>query len=276
MIGTVCTQARALFRRRETIRFLTISGLQAGHRDKVLGNLWSLLDPLLFMAVYYFVFGVLFNLAGAGRRLDFLLYIFAGIVGFRFADGVVGQAVNCIRANRGIIHQTNVPKGVFPVSIALARFYDFLCGVLVLMVIILLVGRVPGLQILLVPVLLGLFLIMVLGLSFISADIGVFFVDANNVITVFMRLMFYLSPIFYFVRDRGDYSAMGPFHNRLVQAVYFSNPLAGFIECLRDLLLWNAFPSVYLVTYLFLVSFWSLFVGLYLFGRREGRYAKSI
>jgi len=276
MRAEVKQQMRQLFARRETIRFLTSSGLQDLNRDKILGNLWSLLDPLLFMAVYYVVFGVVFNMAGSGRSGQFMIYIFLGVVTFRFAEVSLGQSVTSIRGHRGIIHETNVPKAVFPVASVLARFYDFLWGLLVLVAILVATGYRPTLFILLLPVILMAYFVFVLGVSLIAADIGVFFVDASNLVTVVMRVLFYLSPVFYFVRDRGGFKAMGPFHNQTVKALYFLNPLTGFIECLRDLLMWGAAPSRWLILYLIGVSIASLVVGLILFSRREGRYAKYI
>lgn len=276
MISQIVRQVRLLIARRETIRFLTSSGLQDMNRDKVLGNLWSLLDPVLFMAVYYLVFGVVFAMAGAGRSGAFMIYIFIGVVTFRFAEVGLGQSVTSIRGHRGIIHETNVPKAVFPVASVLARFFDFVWGLLVVMVILVVTGHRPTPYMLLLPLIVAIFFVFVLGVSLIAADIGVFFADASNLVTVVMRVLFYLSPIFYFVRDRGGFKAMGPFSNPTVKMVYFLNPLAGFIECLRDVLMWGAAPSWRLVLYLLGTSIVCLVAGLALFSRREGRYAKYI
>ena len=56
-----------LIDRAETIRFLTSSNLKAGHRNKVLGNVWNLLDPLLLVCVYFLVFGLLFGQTDRAR-----------------------------------------------------------------------------------------------------------------------------------------------------------------------------------------------------------------
>ena len=106
---------RGLYARRETIRYLVTANLKAGHRDKVLGNLWNLLDPLLSLSVYYLVFGVLFRQASGGAG-NYLVYLFIGILSWRFLDGAVSQAVNSIRGNRGLVHEINFPKAVFPIS----------------------------------------------------------------------------------------------------------------------------------------------------------------
>ena len=117
------TVLRSLLARGETIRLLTRSQLAAGHRDKLLGNVWSLLDPLLTLAVYYLVFGIGFRQA-AGAPREFVLYLFLGIVLWRFFSESVSQATGCLRSQRGLILAADFPKAVIPISIGLARLYD--------------------------------------------------------------------------------------------------------------------------------------------------------
>ena len=77
---------RRLLQRRETLWFLVLSNLRAGHRDKLLGNFWNLLDPLLFMGVYFLVFGIGFRQAQGSPR-EFVIYLAIGVIVWRFFDG---------------------------------------------------------------------------------------------------------------------------------------------------------------------------------------------
>ena len=83
----------------ETIRLLAGAQLKAGHRDKLLGHLWSLLDPLLTLAVYYLIFGIGFRQAGDAPG-EFVLYLFTGIVAWRFFGDSVGQSTASLRSHR--------------------------------------------------------------------------------------------------------------------------------------------------------------------------------
>ena len=269
-------QLRRLTGRHETIRYLTMSGLQAGHRDKLLGNLWNLLDPLLFMLVYYLVFGVLFAMGGGGRSIPFMLYIFVGVLTFRFLDGALAQAAQCIRANRGLIHEINFPKAVFPVSVVLARLYDFLWGLLVL-VIFLLVGRVwPSVHYLWLPVLLASATLFSLGVAFLVAYLGAFYADMANVVTVATKLLFYCSPVFYFVRDKGGFQAMTPFRHEWVRTIYMANPIACYLESFRDVLLWRESPDPIQLAYVAVASVLCAVVGFAVFVHGEGKFAKYV
>jgi ABC-type polysaccharide/polyol phosphate export permease len=276
LVPQLWRHARELFARRETIRYLTISGLQAGHRDKLLGNLWNLLDPLLFMLVYYFVFGFLFAMNGGGKSVTFMLYIFTGVLTFRFLDGTLNQAANCIRGNRGLIHEINFPKAVFPISVALARLYDFLWGLAVLVVFLLMAQLWPTTNYIWLPVLVLVLLCFLLGLAFLVAYLGAFFADTTNVVTVALRLLFYCSPIFYAVRPRGQFHVAKAFSNPTAQTIYLLNPISAYLECLRDVLLWRTAPDPGMLTYVACVALVVLLAGFAVFVQGEGKFAKYV
>ena len=271
---TLLRRFRELWDRRETVRYLTSAALKAGHRNKVLGHLWNLLDPLMFMLVYFFVFGVLFNLAEGGRSIDFMLYILVGVLTYQFISATIAQAANCIRGNRGLIHEINFPKAVFPVSVTLARLYDFAWGLIVIIAILLIAGVWPTLHYLWLPLLVALTMLFAAGMALICAYLGAFFADTSNVVNVALRLLFYCSPIFYFVRDHGDYRAM--FHNEKYRFIYMLNPFACFLECYRDALLWGTVPEVRLLVYAAWVSIATCVVGFAIFCHGEGRFAKYV
>ncbi len=269
---------RRLCARRETIRYLTAASLKSGHRDKVLGHLWNLLDPLMFMLVYYFVFGVLFNLAGGGKSIQFMLYILIGVLTWRFIQSSVAQAANCIRGNRGLIHEINFPKAVFPVAGTLARLYDFLWGLVALSAFLLVAGLWPSVHYLWLPLLVLLATLFAAGVSFVIAYLGAFYADTANVLDVALRLLFYVSPIFYYVRPKPGIADEKVFlhDHELAYSLYMMNPIACFFECFRDVLLWHEPPQLNLLAYVAGVSVLMFIGGFALFTRGEGRFAKYV
>lgn len=257
---------RRLYARRETIRYLVVSSLKAGHRDKLLGNLWNLLDPLLFMGVYYLVFGVLLGQAGNDPR-SFLLHLIVGVLGWRFFDASVGQATNCVRGYRGLIHEINFPKAVFPIAVVISRVYDFLWGLVVLFVVLLIIRQPLTIHILWVlPLLVGQ-VVFTLGLGFLFAYLGAFYADTANVVTAGMRLWFYGSPIFYYVHARVP---------EWFRPYYMLNPLACYLESYRAGLVRASMPDVTLMLYAGGISLAMLIFGFAIFSRGEGRFAKYI
>lgn len=270
------SNVRELIARRETIRYLTASGLKAGHRDKVLGQLWHMLDPLLSMLVYYIVFGLLLAQVGRGRDAEFMLYILSGVLIWRFFSRTVNQGASCIRGNRGLIHEINFPKAVFPISVACARMVDLFWGLGVFTAAVLLAGHPLTWHILWLPVLLVLLMLFVLGVTFITALLGAFYADTTNVLEFLLRMMFYLSPIFYYVRLKPGVEHAVMQHNEFAWNIYMSNPVACFFECFRDALLWGQTPQLNLLGYAAAVAVGVCIFGFALFTRSEGHFAKYV
>ncbi|MCA9243569.1 MAG: ABC transporter permease [Phycisphaerales bacterium] len=262
-----------LLGRRDTVRYLVTSQLKAGQRDKVLGHLWNLLDPLLYMLVYFFVFGVLFG-QGRGRSVDFMLYIISGVLTWRFFDASINQCVMCVRSNRGLIQEINFPKSVFPVAVCLARLYDFCWGLVVLLLVLLVTGHFPGINVLWLPFLVAILVAFAMGLGFLAAYVGAFFADTQNVMTVALRLWFYTSPIFYHVSGPNALEPLTKHPN--IKAIYMSNPMACIMEGVRDVTLNSRPPDLEYTVYAASVALATLIVGFCVFTRGEGKFAKYV
>lgn len=268
---SLTARLRELYARRETIMFLVTSNLRAGHRDKVFGRLWSLLDPLLFMLVYLVVFGYSFRQM-KGSVTEFVIYLLCGVMSWRFFDGSITAATGCIRSNRGLIHEINFPKAIFPTSACLARLSDFIWGFAAMFIIILVVGRSHfSLQMLWIPAIMIVQLVFTLGMCFLVAYMGAFFADTANLIGVGLRLMFYMSPIFY----RVSRSEGGIVPDQYLP-YYMLNPLACFFEAFRACILKASPPDPVQMTYATGAAIAAFAVGFYVFSRGEGHFAKYI
>lgn len=265
----LCRRAVELASRYETIRYLATSNLKAGHRDKVLGHLWSLLDPLLFICVYFIVFGLLLGQTGRDRS-TYIVYLSIGVLAFRFFESTIVQCTLCLRSNRGLIHEISFPKAVFPISVCLSRAYDLAWGMIVLIPIVLVTGIHLSLHMLWLVPLMMLSLLFACGLGFVAACMGAFFADTTNVANVAMRLLLYFSPTFYYAR--GEHSVISP----RFQTIYMSNPIACFLESFRDALLWGRAPEPGLVAYAAVVAVVVFLGGFYLFTSKEGKFAKCV
>lgn len=266
---SLLTRLQRLYARRETILYLVSSNLKAGHRNKVLGNLWNLLDPALSLAVYYLIFGILFRQAHGGAG-EYLIYLFVGVLAWRFLDGSIAQSVNCIRNNRGLISEINFPKAVFPLSICLSRLYDFVWGLFVLLIVLLVSGRTLTLDALWFPPLVFVQLLFTVGLAYIVAYLGAFFADTANITTVILRVGFYLSPILYYVHGQ---NTRIPEH---FLPLYMLNPMACLLEGYRNALIDHCAPDPWQLLYVCGFTLAILIFGHGVFTRGEGKFAKYV
>ena len=270
---SVGQNGRRIRERRETLRYLISANLKAGHRDKLLGNLWNLLDPLLFLGVYFLVFGIGLRQA-QGDPYGFVVYLSLGVLAFRFFEGSMSQAAVCVRSNAGLLHSVYFPKAMLPIAVCFSRLYDFVWGLVILMGAMWFALDLSfSIQALWLPLILLLQFLVCLGLAFIVAFLGAIFADTQNIVAIGTRLLFFLSPIFYFARSQGGHEGIIP---EQYLFYYELNPLARLLDGYRDALLWGVAPTNEALLYLGGIATTSLILGFWLFSRAEGRFAKYL
>jgi len=232
------------------IRRLTMREIQASYRGSMLGLGWAVLTPLLTLAVYTFVFSVIFQSRWQAEDNIYLgaaVNIFAGLITF----GMVSESVNS--APNLVIRRPNfVTKIVFPlqiltvVNVAVAAFHA-LVGLLILLAFQLLVIHALPLTFLWLPLVWLPLLLGCMALSWLLSCLGVFLRDLAQVTTVMTSLLMFLSGVFY------PLSSLPP----RAAALIHLNPVALVIEQTRQVLIAGKPPSM---TYLILGSLISFFI----------------
>ena len=96
------------------VRYLVGADLKRTHADTALGQLWWLLDPILRLLVYYFLFAVIYQ----RKTPDFLLFLFAAILPWKWFSTTVNSAMNSVAGRQGLIRQIQFPKIVLPAASA--------------------------------------------------------------------------------------------------------------------------------------------------------------
>jgi len=271
-----------VWRKRAVLRHFVSVQLTTSYRTKTFGFLWALLNPLLFMCVYYFVFGTLI----AHRPLWFMLHIYMGIISFRFLTGSITQSAHIIKGNAGLIREIAFPKAVLPLSVVITRFFDLVVGCVGAIIIGYAFHVNPTPLWALVPAFLLVQLVFVLGASYLTAYVGVFFADIENFLEVGTRLWFYLSPVLYPLSDVAKRVKGKP----LVFDIYLANPMTGILvghdfaifmnhpallTSFQDHNMELFYPGVFILRSL-LAGVVVLVIGLYVFSRAEGQIGKYV
>jgi lipopolysaccharide transport system permease protein len=200
------------------------------------GMMWSLVTPMLMLAVYTFVFSVIFQArwgGGSGSKTEFALLLFAGLMVFNLFAECISKAPGLILANTNYVKKVVFPLEVLPwVSLGSALFQFFVNLGVWLMAYLLLFGM-PHWHVLLLPLLLLPLLMFVMGVSWALASLGVYLRDVGQLIGVFITMLMFLTPIFY------PASALPPAYQLLIML----NPLSAPIEMARDLMYWGELPN---------------------------------
>jgi len=239
---------------------LVLRDFRIRYRNMSLGVFWSLLNPLVMMAVLTFVFTKIFP--NPSIR-NFSAFVLCGIVPFNFFSVAWVSGTLCIYSNSRLVKKVVLPREIVPVSTALANCIHLLIQIALLLTVVLWVGNKVNGYWLLLPVIFGLEVVFVCGLSMITAALDVYFRDTRYVVESANTVLFWLVPIFYpldIIPTR--------YH-----AIYQYNPIAAVVLACRNILLDASAPPPTLLYKLFFVSVLSFVVGWLVFRRLKRGFA---
>lgn len=195
------------------------------------GYLWWLLEPLLYVAVFYVVFDLVLD----SRRGDFLVFLMCGKLAFIWFSKSVNQASNSMVANKGLIGRINVTKTLFPMAVIQEGLYRQVAVFALLLIFLLANGYSASVTwFYLLPVIMVNYL-MIVACSFVGACLVCFMRDFSMIIGLAMTFLLFTSGIFWDVRDLGD-----PHKTELVLAL---NPLAFMLDAYRQILMYANAPD---------------------------------
>jgi lipopolysaccharide transport system permease protein len=179
---------------------LTSRELKARYRGSVLGFLWSLANPLLLLAVYSFVFSVVFAPRVAGAE-PYALFVVSGLFPWIWLSTSLLEGSTSLSANSGLIRKAVFPAELLPMVAVLGNLVHLLFAVPILAVA-LLTGRILGSPVggvasLLLPAVILLQLPLVSGLALAVAALNVHFKDVRDLLANLLTLLFFLTPVLY-------------------------------------------------------------------------------
>lgn len=247
------------------LKQLVMRDFKIKYKRSVLGILWSLLYPLLTMAVMAVVFSAMFKFKVEG--VNYLVYLLSGLVMFNFFSEASNGAMTSVVSNFSLINKVYIPKYIFPISKVLFVGINFLLTLIPLLIIILFTGEgntktYINIYYILLPYVFICMLMFTLGIGFILATISIFFRDMFYIYGVIITLWNYLTPIFY------DISMLPA----TVQSLMRLNPMYNFIDFSRTIILKSKAPSIesFAICGLFGIGF--LVVGALVFKKNQDKF----
>ncbi|TAK34030.1 MAG: ABC transporter permease [Chloroflexota bacterium] len=257
-------RALEILQYRELLFTLAVRELKLRYRNSVLGFVWSLLNPLLMMAVFLLVFGVMMPNNGVKNFPAFLL---AGILPWNWLAATIGGSVNCLVGNANLLKKVYFPAEVLPISAALANMINFLLAMVAFFAIFFAFGLTPTVTVVLLPVVMIVQLIFLLGASFFLSALNVSFRDTAVIMEVVIMAWFFFTPVFY------DIHQLFPEYGRLM---YIVNPAASLVSSYRLILLDGAWPEPLFLLRTFGTSLLVFVVGYAFFLRRVRRFGDEL
>lgn len=222
-----------LVKHRELLWQFTMRTLDSRHKGSHLGLAWSLLNPLLMLGLYVFVFGYVFGGKNQGQApLDYALGIFVGLSLFHFVAETFGIAPTVIVGNPSFVKKVVFPLEILPAATVGAAFVHLLISLGLVLIGTVFTSGGLGWSVLWLPVILAPLLLLVLGLAWAIAAVCVFFRDLTQFTSFMSMALMFASAVFY---PAQSIPAQSPF----AWAILRFNPLIHAIELARDAMLRN-------------------------------------
>ena len=212
-----------------------------------LGILWSVLNPLLSMAVLSMIFSTIFK-----RSIEnYPIYYLTGFIIWNMFTLSTTTAMTALVDNKQLLIKVKLPMLIFPISRVLTALVNLGYSLIAYGVMLVVFQVRPSVTMLFLPVVVIFLLFLALGISYILSVAYVFFGDIKHLYSVIVTLWMYCSAIFYPV------DAIDP----LLKTIVEHNPVYNFIACARDCMMYQRLPNFLEGTQLVL---WG--IGMYIVG----------
>lgn len=256
----------SLWRNRELIKASTKREVLGRYRGSFLGLLWSFFNPLFMLAVFTFVFSVIFQArwgGGSGSKTEFALVLFAGLLVFNLFAECINRAPGLILSNANYVKKVVFPLEILPFVTLLSGLFHALISLGVWLIAYMIFFGIPHHTVLYLPLVLLPFCLFLMGLSWALASLGVFLRDVSQFIGVLTTALLFLSPIFYPVTAfPEDY-----------RYILYINPLTPVVEQARDVLFWGKTPDFFMLGIYWMVTLGIAWLGFAWFQRTRKGFA---
>ena len=245
------------------IIYATKSELKTEVINSYLGWAWMVLEPLAFMLIYMYIAQIIFK-----SKMDFFpIFVFIGLSVWNFFNKMVLASVKLVANNRDTVTKVYLPKFVLLlVKMGVNIFKMFVSFILVAIFMIAYKVPITWNVLWFLPIVI-VAITFTFGVCTIMLHFGVFAEDLSNLVNIALRLVFYLTGIFYDLSSR--------IHNALYRTILLDlNPLANIIYNLRNILIYSSAPVGMWTLIWFFISIILCMIGINTIYKYENTYVK--
>lgn len=226
----------SLWVNRRLLRALVAREVVGRYRGSVMGILWSFFNPVFMLLVYTFIFSVVFKARWqphSDSRTEFALVLFAGLIVFNLFSECINRAPTLVLSNANYVKKVVFPLEILPwVSLGASLFHSLISLAVWLAAYLIFFGLPPA-TVLLLPLIVAPLGLLIMGLSWALASLGVYLRDVAQVTGIFTMAMMFLAPVFYPATALPEE----------FRSLLYWNPLTQPIEDMRAVLVWGRMPD---------------------------------
>ena len=252
---------------RQLLWTFTLRSVEMRHKGSVLGLAWAVLNPLMMLALYLFVFGFIFGGSFHGEsKLDYALGVFLGLSIFHLIAESLAVSPSLIASNPNFVKKVVFPLEILPVAAVCSALIHMAIALLMVLAGVIIGGHhLTWYALAVIPVLLSVVL-LALGAAWTLSALGVFFRDIGQFVLAGTTALMFASAVFY---PSARVIEKAPWAWPAVRL----NPLLHAIEAARDILIWDRPVSFTNLLYIHAIGLLAALIGFAAFARSKPAFA---
>lgn len=226
-----------------------------------LGIFWYILNPLALFAIILFIKNETLNILSG---YSYPVYLLIGLLAFNLLTQTLSGMISIISSYGNLLKSVKINSRSLVVARAIQSLFSHIFEIILLCIVAIYFGSsIDGIFLYIIGI--AIFMLFILGLSFLFATLGLYVRDLGNVWTAVSHILFFATPIFYIPKEAG-----------IIAEVNTYNPLYYFITFLRSLFIDNRLPSTNVTSIVITLTFAALFVGVFTFNRYQHKFPELV
>ncbi len=253
---------RVLAKYKYLIWILSFKELKIQYRGSYLGFFWSLMNPLLLLIIYTFLYVVVFH----NPVKTYTVYLFCGLLPYSWLQSSIIIGTSSISNASSLVSKSLLPPEIIVFSKVGANFLNFILSLPVLIIFIFLFKVRIGLPLVYFPLLVVIEFFLTSGITLFLSALNVFYRDIQFIIMNLMTFLFFSLPIMYFDSNL-------PLK---IRHIIYLDPIAYLMKCFQNIFYFNMFPRPYYVLGVLLISLLFYIIGYSYFASRKELFSEFV
>jgi lipopolysaccharide transport system permease protein len=260
---------KELWRYRDLFWVLAWRDISVRYKQTALGVLWAILQPLITMIVFTFIFNTMANIS-SGDNTPYPVFLYVGLLFWQYFSGTLTNASNSMVGNSALIQKIYFPRLIVPATAAITGLIDLAIAAVILIGMMIHYSIMPHLiGMLILPILLIISILSALGMGLVLASLNIKYRDVRYALPFFIQILMYVTPVIYPVKMLDNYPVVK-------ELILWLNPISGVISNARSGILGQGIVDFGVLGISLLMSIVYFVIGLYYFRRTERYFADII
>lgn len=255
-------KCKEIYNYRHMLFTLVKQDISGRYKGSFFGFLWTLLNPLLMLAVYSLVFQFVFR---TGIE-HYSIYLFICLMPWNTFANSIAVGTTCVTSNASILKKVYFPREVMPIAVVISNTIQYFLSAIIIFIALLVSGVGISWTALFLPLIVFIQAIFTLGLVMVLSAANVYIRDVQYIMNPVMMIWMYACPILYSIE-------MVPEQFR---SIYLANPMSRIMQAYQSILYNQTMPDFKSLGLVFIIAIVTLVIGCLTFNKLQRRFAEEV